>query len=124
MTLSLSQEKKEEKSPMHRASRKVTRIGQGIKKIDRVLLFTVLPASLQYWALQHQQIQGKISKSSLEGQLSLSKQAREELHWWKQNISLYNGKSLISPPNSTDNKFRCITPRLGTSFQEKSTGGP
>ena len=54
----------------------------------------VLPESLHFRVLQQQQIQVMVSKSSLEGQLGLSKQAKEELHWWRQNFSLYNFNSL------------------------------
>ena len=39
-----------------------------------------------------------ICKPSLGEHLSLSKQAREKLHWWIQNLILSNGKPLISPP--------------------------
>ena len=83
-----------------------------------------LPAPLQYRTLQHEQIQGMISKSSLEGQLSLSKQVTGELHWWIQNISLYNGEVCNFSLSATDKKFRCINPRFEASCQGQTTGGP
>ena len=54
----------------------------------------ILPESLHFRVLQQQQIQVMVSKSSLEGQLGLSKQAKEELHWWRQNFNLYDCNSL------------------------------
>ena len=66
-----------------------------------------------------------ISKFSLEGQLSLSKQIGEELHWWIQNFSFVNWEVLNFSPIATDNKFKGINLRLGrVSCQGQITGRP
>ena len=94
-----------------------------LRKLIGPLYFTFLQARLQYRALQHQKIQEMISKSSLEGQLSLKT--------GKGRATLVDTKSepiqkevLNFSPSSTDNKFRCINPGLGASFQGQTTGGP
>ena len=94
MTLSLPQEKVEKiknqcKEFLKESLVTARELSKLIGRLSSTAL-AVLPAPLQYRTLQHEQIQGMISKSSLEGQLSLSKQVRGELHWWIQNISLYN----------------------------------
>ena len=66
-----------------------------------------------------------ISKFSLEGQLSLSKQIREELHWWIKNVSFLNWEVLNFFPIATDNKFKGINLGFGkVSCQEQITGRP
>ena len=91
MTLSLLQEK-------------VEKIKTQCKELSKLIgwlsstAVATFPAPLPYRTLIHQKIQEMISKSSLYLQLSLSKQAREELHWWIQNLSFYKGKFFISPP--------------------------
>ena len=92
MTLSLPQEKKEKiktqyKDLLEKLLVTVRELSKLIGWLSSTAL-AVLPARLQYRALEHQQIQGMISKSSLEGQLSQSKQTKEELHWWIQYLSL------------------------------------
>ena len=64
-----------------------------------------------------------ISKSSIEGQFSLKT--------GKARARLVDAKSqpiqkevLNFSPSSTDNKFRCISPGLGASFQGQTTVGP
>lgn len=58
----------------------------------------VLPAPLQYRAIQRQQILELSSKQNYEALLTLSQEARKELSWWIQNLQLNNGRLLISPP--------------------------
>ena len=75
----------------------------------------VPPAPLQYRAKsgKHQQIQGMICKSSLEGQLSLSKQATEELPLVDTKCLAVQWQVLNYSTSATDNKFRCINPGFG-----------
>ena len=116
MTLSLLQEK-------------VEKIKTQCKELSKLIgwlsstAVATFPAPLPYRTLIHQKIQEMISKSSLYLQLSLSKQAREELHWWIQNLSFYKGKFLISPPAQLIYQFRVggIMPRENNrSFMKKS----
>ena len=58
----------------------------------------VPPAPIHYRHLQHQQIQKLICHNSFEEKVTISLEARKELLWWKENLTLCNGRSLISPP--------------------------
>ena len=124
MTLSLSQEKKEKKSPMHRASREVTRMGQGTKKIDRAVIVhspSSISAILGFTTPANSRKDFQIfSRGTIDsiktgkGRATLVETKYQPVPWEVVNFT----------PSSTDNKFRCINPGLGTSFQEKPTGGP
>ena len=58
----------------------------------------VLAASLHYCPLQHKQIQKLICNNSFEEKVIISVEATKELLWWKENLILCNGRSLISRP--------------------------
>ena len=58
----------------------------------------VLPEPLHYGHLQHQQIQKLICHKSFEEKVEISVEAKKELLWWKETLSLCNGRSLISSP--------------------------
>ena len=58
----------------------------------------VLPAPLHYRHLQYQQIQKLICHNSFDQKVTISMEARKELLWSKENLTFYNGRSLISPP--------------------------
>lgn len=58
----------------------------------------VLPAPLQYRAIQSQQIKELSRHKNFDSKISLSEEAKEELDWWCQNLQLANGRSLVSPP--------------------------
>ena len=70
------------------------------KLIGRLLstAIAVLSAPLHYHHLQHQQIQEFIWPNFFENKLIISVVARKELLWWRENLALCNGRSLISPP--------------------------
>ena len=83
----------EDKTPFKRDSREVLGICLRANRMIGWLSFialAVLPAPLQYRVLQHHQIQGLVYRRKL----SLS---TEDLLWWTQKLSLYNGKCLIFP---------------------------
>ena len=71
---------------------------QGTKQTDWKVIaeIAVLPAPLHYHHLQHQQIQKLISHNSSEEKGETSVEAKKELLWWKENLTLCNGRSLIS----------------------------
>jgi len=58
----------------------------------------VLPAPLQCRALQWQQIQEISRSQNLEKIIVLSEEAKGELLWWVQNLSITNSRLLIAPP--------------------------
>ena len=124
ITLSLAQEKVGKiKTQCTELLQKSLAWVRELRKLIGLLYFTVLQARLQYRALHHQKIQEMISKSSIEGQFSLKT--------GKGRVTLVDAKSqpiqkevLNFSPSSTDNKFRCISPGLGASFQGQTTVGP
>ena len=71
----------------------------------------LLPAPLHYRHHQHQQIQKLICHNSSKEKVEISVEARKELLWWKENLTLCNGRlQIISSPPQT----RCIVTRLGS----------
>ena len=55
----------------------------------------VLPAPLQYRAIQRQQIQELASSQNYDSLVTLTEEVKEELDWWCQNLLLSNGRSLV-----------------------------
>ena len=58
----------------------------------------VLPAPLQYRSVQRQQIFELKKQRSFNSMIQLNAEARAEISWWLNNLDLYNGRCLISPP--------------------------
>lgn len=58
----------------------------------------VLPAPLQYRAMQRQQIQELSSSRNYDSLIILTKEVKNELNWWCLNLQLSNGRLLVSPP--------------------------
>ena len=56
----------------------------------------VLPAPLQYRAMQRQQILELSHQQDYDTPIVLSKVVREELNWWIQNLHLSNGRFLVT----------------------------
>ena len=56
-----------------------------------------LPAPLQYRSLQRQQILELAEKKSYSAGVVLSKEVREEIQWWIENLMLSKGRGVISP---------------------------
>jgi len=58
----------------------------------------VLPAPLQYRYLQRNQIQALSKSQNFDSIIPLSPQAKGEITWWIENLSLSNGRSLLTVP--------------------------
>lgn len=84
----------------------------------------VFPTPLQYWSLQHQQVQGIIIQNFWEGIVNLSTQTKAQLLWWSQNLTLYNDKSLIISPPQFIITSDASKLSWGASYQGKSIGRP
>ena len=84
----------------------------------------VLPAPLHYRHLHHQQIQKLISHNSIEEKVEISVEARKELLWWKENLTLCNGRSLISSPRQIIISSDASLQGWGASCHGLTTGGP
>ena len=84
----------------------------------------VLPAPLHYRHLQHQQIQKLICHNSFEEKVEISVEARKELLWWKENLTLCNGRSLISSPPQIIISSDASLQGWGASCHGLTTGGP
>ena len=65
-----------------------------------------------------------ITQISCEGNVELSTQDKRQLLWWIQNLSLYNGKSLVTPPPQLIISSDASKHGWGASCQGKSTGRP
>jgi len=83
----------------------------------------IFPANLQCRFLQMSQIKGLLVGNSYEQKIILSKEAREELNWWINQIDNHNGKTIISP--SPDLVLTSDASNLGwgTTCQGQNTGG-
>ena len=84
----------------------------------------ILPAPLHYRHLQHQQIQKLICHNSFEEKVEISVEARKELLWWKENLTLCNGRSLISSPPQIIISSDASLQGWGASCHRLTTGGP
>ena len=51
-------------------------------------------------------------------------EARKELLWWKEDLTLCNGRSLISPPPQIIISSDASLPGWGASCHGQTTGGP
>ena len=58
----------------------------------------VLPARLQCWYLQLQQLSSLKESNSYQQKIDLNHQSKTGLLWWITNLDLYNDRSLIQPP--------------------------
>ena len=62
----------------------------------------ILPAPLYYRSLQQLKNMAFRSDQSFETQVDLNPEAQEELRWWIEEISQWNGRAIqMSPPNLT-----------------------
>ena len=84
----------------------------------------VLPAPPHYRHLQHQQIQKLIFHNSFEEKVEVSVEARKELLWWKENLTLCNSRSLISSPPQIIISSDASLQGWGASCHRLTTGGP
>ena len=84
----------------------------------------VLPAPLQYWSLQRQQILELAEKKSFSARVVLSKDVWEETQWWIENLMLSKGKAVISPPPQLIITSDASLQTSGATCQGQTTGGP
>ena len=84
----------------------------------------VLPAPLQYRSLQRQQILELAEKKSFSAQVVLSKEGREEIQWWIENLMLSKGRAVISHPPQLIITSDASLQGRGAACQGQATGGP
>ena len=85
--------------------------------------FAVLPAPLQYRAMQHQQILELSAAGNYSSLIKLSDEVKTELQWWVQNLHLNNGRSVISYPPQLIIASNESLEGWGASCQRHKTGG-
>jgi len=82
-------------------SREVINIRELTQLLGRLTAsaMAILPAPLQYQAMQRQQI-WELSRQDkgFESKIKLSSETVEEIRWWIQNLHLNNGKCLLTGP--------------------------
>ena len=84
----------------------------------------VLPAHLQYQAVQGQKIMEFSMEKNCNSKINFSKEFRAEPNLWVQNIHLNKGKTLLSnPPQIIIACIRCIFKRLGCLLPGTQNGG-
>jgi len=84
----------------------------------------ILPAPLQYRALQRQQILELGKGCGFEKVVELDQSAREELHWWVQNLRLSNGKRILLQKPQLVISSDASMKGWGAFCQGQRTGGP
>ena len=57
----------------------------------------VLPAPLHHWHLQMLQVKGLLEGKGYNSVVPLNKECQNDLQWWINQLSTWNGRSLISP---------------------------
>ena len=83
----------------------------------------VLLAPLHYRHLQHQQIHKLICHNSFEEKVIISVETRNELLWWKENLTLCSGRSLISPQPQIIIRSDASLQGWGASYNGLTIGG-
>ena len=93
-------EKGSDRKTMSRSSEEV--ISFMIRELTQLIgrlastAIAVLPAPLQYQAMQRQQILELYVAGIYSSGIKLSEELKTELQWWVQNLHLNNGRSVIS----------------------------
>ena len=83
----------------------------------------VLPARLQCWYLQLQQISSLKESHSYQQKIVLNYQSKTELLWWTTNLDFCNGQSLIQPLAQVLIQRDASTKGWGATCNDISTGG-
>ena len=83
----------------------------------------VLPGRLQHRSLQLQQIEALRLTQSYQSKVVLNLQSLEELQWWKENLSLQNGRPLKIGQADLVIQTDASMTGWGASCQGVSTGG-
>ena len=102
MTVTLPQEKKDQivkqcQDLLRKSSVSLRELTQLIGRLASTAI-AVLPAPLQYRAMQCQQILELSVAGNYSSEIKLSDEVKTELQWWIQNLHLNNGRSVISYP--------------------------
>ena len=84
----------------------------------------ILPAPLHYRQLQRSHIKQLLKSNSYSRTIVLSKEAKQELTWWMNNLHLCNGKSLLKISPDLTIALDASMKGWGASCQGRSTGGP
>ena len=84
----------------------------------------VFPAPSQYRFLQRQQILELAEKKSFSARVVLSKEVREEIQWWIENLMLSKGRAVILPPPQLIITSDASLQGWGAACQGQTTGGP
>ena len=101
-TVTLPQEKKDQivkqcQDLLRKSSVSLRELTQHIGRLPSTAI-AVLPAPLQYRAMQRQQILELSVAGNYSSEIKLSDEVKTELQWWVQNLHLDNGRSVISYP--------------------------
>ena len=83
----------------------------------------ILPAPLQYRALQRQQILELAEKQNFHARIVLSEEVRAEIQWWIENLMLSKGKAISQPPQLVITSDASVQ-RWGAACLGQTTGGP
>ena len=107
---------------------------QGIEKTDRQTILhssgctsktsSITVSSTSTYSGNDQHVQGMITQISWEENVKLSPQAQTDMLWWIQNLSLYVGKSLVTPPPQLIISSDAPKQDWGASCQGKSPERP
>ena len=81
------------------------------------------PAPLQLRNLQREQMVALNKNLPYEAVITLKRDARLELHWWIENISIHNGKAITMNPPELMISSDASMQGWGAACQEISTGG-
>ena len=102
MTITFPQEKKDQivkpcQDLLRKSSVSIQELIQLIGRLGSTTI-AVLPAPLQYRAMQRQQILELSVAENYSSEIKLSDEVKTELQWYVQNLHLDNGRSAISYP--------------------------
>ena len=100
MTLQLPQEKKNQivtqcQGLLEKSNVTIRELTRLVGRLSSTAV-AILPAPLQYRAIQRQQIAELANKKNYNSLVTLTEEVKGELNWWIQNLHLTKGKSLIS----------------------------
>ena len=128
MTISLPLQKKEQiilqcKDILNQSDVSLRQLTQLIGRLSSTAI-AILPAPLQYRALQRQQILELAEKQNFHARIVLSEEVRAEIQWWIENLMLSKGKAIISQPPQLVITSDASMQGWGAACQGQTTGGP
>ena len=128
MTISLPLQKKEQiilqcKNILNHSGVSLRQLTQLIGRLLSTAI-AILPAPLQYRALQCQQILELAEKQNFHARIVLSGEVRAEIQWWIENLMLSKRKAIISQPPQLVITSDASMQGWGAACQGQTTGGP